>query len=422
MTSEQKAVVYIYLPKDGYVPAGILEHFPLEKYSTFQYGKKYILRPNALPIDPVRLPLSDIIYTTPENQAIFNVFRDAGPDKWGRKVLSIMSGVKAGAMTEFDVLTAMGPGCRIGALAFGPDAISGPDSLAAWFEPDSFTKTISDLKKITEYVCLVDGIDEDNLDRFRENMLASDAMKKALAMSLSPAGGARPKALVSINGTDWIAKFPKQGDIWNEPLIEHGCMTLAEKCGISVPETRMIKQGNFDILLVRRFDKDKAGNPVHFASAFTIADIFEDREWGSYQELATAARRYGDPDAGEQLFRRMVFNILCVNTDDHPRNHAFFIFRNMVRLTPAYDIVPCRFYFKDYNLALKVGKQGNAALLENALSDPGPFGLSDEEAEAVVHSMQQVFSHWADHFQAIGVQPKEMEELERRFSQHANKI
>ncbi|MBU2479723.1 MAG: HipA N-terminal domain-containing protein, partial [Proteobacteria bacterium] len=103
MTSEQKAIVYIFLPKDGYVPAGTLEHFPLEKRSVFQYGKKYLNRPNALPMDPVKIPLRDLIFETSMGQPVFNIFRDAAPDRWGRHILSIAAGTKAQAMTEFDI-------------------------------------------------------------------------------------------------------------------------------------------------------------------------------------------------------------------------------------------------------------------------------------------------------------------------------
>jgi len=145
--------------------------------------------------------------------------------------------------------------------------------------------------------------------------LENDILGRTFVLSLSPAGGARPKALVSYDNIDWIAKFPKRDDTWNEALIEHGCLTLAKKCQINVAETRVIKEGNVDILLVKRFDK-KNREPLHFASAYTIVDLIEDGDWKSYQALANAARQYGDPNVGEQIFRRMVFNVLCLNTDD----------------------------------------------------------------------------------------------------------
>ncbi|MBU1194876.1 MAG: type II toxin-antitoxin system HipA family toxin [Proteobacteria bacterium] len=421
MTSEQKAIVYIFLPKDGYVPAGTLEHFPLEKRSVFQYGKKYLNRPNALPMDPVKIPLRDLIFETSMGQPVFNIFRDAAPDRWGRHILSIAAGTKAQAMTEFDILTALGPENRVGALAFGPDPYSGPRANATWYQKNPFEKPAVSLKDIARYARRADQIDDDDMDDVKKD-LAEDDLFKFFVPSLSPAGGARPKAIIRHDNQDWIAKFPKRGDIWNEPLIEHACMTLANTCGITVPETQIIKEEAIDILLIKRFDKDKFGNPLHMASGFTIADLFEDQPWGSYQDLANAARRYGAASVGEQLFKRMIFNICCANTDDHPRNHAFFIHREKIDLTPAYDIVPCRYRFKEYNLALNIGTHGRQATLENALSNTGPFGLSKQEGMHIILKIRNTFNCWPDHFKKAGVSTKDMEELQLRFSHSGTEL
>lgn len=413
MTSEQHAIVYIFLASDGYVPAGILRHFPMQGYSTFRYGKKYLLRPNALPMDPVKLPLIDTVFST-EGQVMFNVFRDAAPDRWGRSVLSIVTGKDPDEMTELEILTALSPKHRVGALAFGRDPFSGPRSTLSVDAQIRF-KRENDLKKIARFVSLVDHMDDDNIDEFRQT-LSPDDLFNILVPSLSPAGGARPKALVTLDGVEWIAKFTKRGDRWDEPLIEHACMTLAQKCGITVAETRIIQEANSNILLVKRFDKDVEGNPLHFASGFTIADMIEDRPWGGYQDMAEAARRYGAANTGAQIFRRMLFNICCANTDDHPRNHAFFIHRGRIELTPAYDITPCRFQFEAYDLALKVGKQGRRATFENALSHIAPFGLDEKAAMSIVSEIKAIFSGWQNHFKEMGVTLKDMDKLSRRFS------
>ncbi|SMD12819.1 serine/threonine-protein kinase HipA [Desulfocicer vacuolatum DSM 3385] len=132
--------------------------------------------------------------------------------------------------------------------------------------------------------------------------------------------------------------------------------------------------------------------------------------------MAEAARRYGAVNTGEQIFRRMLFNICCANTDDHPRNHAFFIHREKIELTPAYDIAPCRFQFDSYELALKVGKQGRLASFENALSNIAPFGLDNKEAISIVSEIKSIFSGWQKRFERVGVKPKDIEKLSRRFS------
>lgn len=414
MTFNQKAIVYIFLEGDGYTPAGTLEFYPTEDRCSFRYGKKYLARSNALPLDPVKLPLLDMYFYTEREQAIFNVFRDAAPDKWGRRVISVMAGMKAETMTEFEVLTALHPQCRIGAIAFGEDPHSGPKSLASWYKGDVLIKSSDDLAEIARYVRLVDEIEDEDLETFRETLPSNDFLK-ALATSLSPVGGARPKALVRYENKDWIAKFPKRGDIWNEPLIEHACMTMAGQCGIWIPETKIVNSNNVDVLLVERFDRDASGNPRHFASGFTIGDIQEDGHWKSYQHLAASARYLGAANIGEQIFRRMVFNILVANTDDHPRNHAFFIYGNRIELTPAYDIVPCRLRL-NYELALRCGKYGNIASLENALSDTGPFGLTLEESKAIILDMQQTIQAWPIIFDKLGVNKADINELDFRFS------
>ncbi|SMD12770.1 serine/threonine-protein kinase HipA [Desulfocicer vacuolatum DSM 3385] len=178
-------------------------------------------------------------------------------------------------MTELEILTALSPKHRVGALAFGQDPFSGPQSTLSVDEEIHF-KRENDLKKIARYVRLVDCIDDDEIDEFR-GTLSPDDLFNILVPSLSPAGGARPKALVTYDGVEWIAKFPKRGDRWDEPLIEHACMTLAQECGIAVAETRIIQEESSNILLVKRFDKDNIGNPLHLASGFTIADFIEDQ-------------------------------------------------------------------------------------------------------------------------------------------------
>ena len=416
MTSSHSAINFIALPGQGFVPAGVLEHFPLERRSTFRYGSKYLLRPDAIPLDPVRIPLGETLFQTTPEQSMFNVFRDAAPDKWGRRVLSVMAGARAETMTEFEVLTAMNPESRIGGLAFGPDPFSNPKPMAPWYNAEVLSKTSQDLASIAEYVLILEQTRDEDLTDFTVET-PSDDFLKAMATSLSPVGGARPKALVSHGRALWLAKFPKRGDPWNEPVVEHATMSLAGQCGITVPETRILTLAGLDLLLVRRFARGVGDEPRHMASAFTIGDLAEDGDWKSYQHLAQQARRLGAVDIGEQLFRRMVFNILCSNTDDHPRNHAFFIHRNRIALTPAFDIAPNHFRLERYELALGCGSRGREATLDNALSDTGPFGLKQGEASAIVRDMRNRFQGWREYFAAKGVSSSDMSELELRFIQ-----
>ena len=417
MTSDspQEATVYIHLPDHGYVPAGILEYLPAQGSSVFTYGRRYVLRPNAIPIDPVRLPLSFAGHArSPRRIPMFNALRDAAPDRWGRKVLTLRAGQAARTLSEFHILTAMHSSHRIGALAFGPNPHSGPQSMAPWAgDGDIFARSLDRLREMTRIIRFVAETPEADLDALRDR-LPEDALLRAFT-SLFSVGGARPKALVDIDGQAWIAKFPKADDVWNEPLIEHAAMTLATRCGVHAAQTKLLDLDGMQVLLVKRFDRDILGAPRHFVSGFTLMDVPEDGDWGGYQDLALAARRLGDPDAARQIFRRMAFNAICANTDDHPRNHGFFVDRTKVAITPAFDVVPRQFRSSAYHLALRCGVFGHQAGIRNLLSQTEPFGLEPTKARRILDEMLETASGWRGHFRDAGVTAKDILELEHRF-------
>ena len=156
-------------------------------------------------------------------------------------------------------------------------------------------------------------------------------------------GGARPKAVVEDESGLWIAKFGHDDDRWNQPRVEHGLLCLARACGLNVPDSRIDTVGERDVLLVRRFDRDRtdAGYRRHrMASAMTLlrsGDSFHDRDDWSYLLLADEIRRASarpDDDLRE-LFDRMCFNAAISNLDDHPRNHAILAKGRQWRLSPA---------------------------------------------------------------------------------------
>lgn len=416
MTSKE-ATIYIHLPEDGYVPAGILEYVPAQERSLFTYGRRYVKRANAIPIDPVRLPLSFTGQAqTPRRLPMFNALRDAAPDRWGRKVLSLQAGRAAETLSEFEILTAIHSAYRIGALACGPNPQDGPRSMAPWAgDTDLFSRNEGQLGEIAQIIGTIERTPEDELEALQKSF-AGDAFWKALT-SLFSVGGARPKAMVELEGVGYIAKFPKGDDAWNEPLIEHATMTLAAKAGIRVAETRVVGVGGVTVLLVKRFDRDDDKKPRHFISGFTVRDVAEDGEWGSYQDLSHAARRLGDENAGEELFRRMVFNALCANTDDHLRNHAFFVERNQINITPAFDLVPRQLRASSYELALGCGKYGHETSKKNLLSRTSPFGLNPEKAALIYEEIRATVADWRRHFSALGVGQKDLKELALRFNQ-----
>ena len=294
MTStSERAVVFIRLPGMDYVPAGLLWHE--DRAYFFRYGRRYLERPDAIPLDPARMPLADMEFS---GSTLFSALRDAAPDRWGRKVLGLMAGRAPGTLSEFEVLTAAHHPQRMGALAFGPTP-DGPASLALWATGDAFCMVPEDLGWVAAIVARVDEVEDDEeLDAVRSGM-PEDAFLAALASSLS-LGGARPKAMITLDGTSWIAKFSKRGDPWREPVVEHATMTLAARCGITVASTRLMELDGHFVLLVERFDR-LSGGSRHVISGFTVTGAKEDGDWAAIRTwpnrpagsaTRTPARRY----------------------------------------------------------------------------------------------------------------------------------
>ncbi len=159
-------------------------------------------------------------------------------------------------------------------------------------------------------------------------------------------GGMRPKATVERGGDLWVAKFPAKDDRHAITRWEHATLTLADRCGIRVPDHELVELGGRALLMTRRFDRRRQPDGfarAHVLSRLTLLGLHErDNGAGSYADLAAWIRRHGAAPREDtrELFLRMVFNIVVGNTDDHLRNHAVMDFGEGFRLAPAYNLVP----------------------------------------------------------------------------------
>ena len=408
--SRTECYVYIALPREVQsVTAGRLE---LSKdrsgnsIGRFVYGKSYLARDEAVEIDPVDLKLRDGIFQNYHLNGVFSALRDAGPDYWGRFVIDRHSG-KTG-LTEIDYLLES-PGDRAGALGFGLNKAP-PSPLR------KYNKTV-----------LLDKL-QDTADRLlREQISESDLSIQAQELLLlgTSMGGARPKAVVEDEHGLWIAKFGRPDDRWNNPRAEHAMLELARSCGINSARSRLETVGGGDVLLVQRFDRERTTRGYFRArmiSGLTLLKAEESpfqRERWSYIHMVEEMRRVvAQPrnDAAE-LFRRMCFNALISNTDDHPRNHALIAFDREWRLSPAYDLTPSPSVSQQRDLALECGDFGRLATTKNLLSQCTRFLLSREEADSIVHEMTaQVRQEWYPMLRAQGVSEKDAEMLKGAFA------
>jgi serine/threonine-protein kinase HipA len=237
-------------------------------------------------------------------------------------------------------------------------------------------------------------------------------------------GGAKPKALIDIGGVQWLIKF-FDGEPIDVPLIEHASMTLAKLADITVAETQVVPLSAENAIAVRRYDRDGARR-IHCISAGTAlraqALAGQEPELG-YPSLAQLLRRAGVTDGDQnlhdmrELFRRMVFNILIDNTDDHEKNHALQVVaptrQGRYRLTPAYDVLSTN-SGQGYQEFI-VGVDQRDSTLSNAMSQCELFGYTRVQAAAQVARVIKVVDGWREHFARCGVTDSDLQSLAERI-------
>jgi serine/threonine-protein kinase HipA len=364
MTSKGNTACFVYITLPGETESVTAGRFELTKdrhgnaLGQFVYGKSYLARGNAVAIDPVELKLSSDTYETARLNGVFGALRDSGPDYWGRRVIEKHAGVAQ--LGELDYLLNSADD-RAGALGVG----LGPQPPAP---RGKFNKTLelAKLQEIAAALMREEDVKTEDAVQIQDLMLIGTSM-----------GGARPKAVVEDEEGLWIAKFNRPDDRWNNTRVERAMLELAKTAGISVAASRIETIAGKDVLLVKRFDREKTGKgytKARMISGLTLLraeDVPQMRERWSYVLMSEEMRRVvKEPkcDAAE-LFRRMVFNALISNIDDHPRNHAFIAKERDWRLSPAYDLTPSPMIARDRrDLAMEIGDQGRFANARNRLS------------------------------------------------------
>jgi serine/threonine-protein kinase HipA len=255
---------------------------------------------------------------------------------------------------------------------------------------------------------------------------AEAAQVEDLMLGGTSMGGARPKAVVEDEDGLWIAKFNRKDDKWNEARVERAMLELGRECGLHTVESRITTIGDRDALLLKRFDRQKTVNGYRRArmlSALTLLraeDTHHDRDKWSYILLAEELRRISSQpriDAPE-LFRRMCFNALISNTDDHPRNHAVIAADMDWKLSPAYDLTPTPLISEERrDLALTCGDSGRYANAHNLLSQSARFLMAPVEATVIMEEMEEIVKNrWYEIARREGVTDKDCEKIARAFA------
>lgn len=437
MAKQNRLAVFAHL-EDEFVPAGLLtltEENTTVIASEFAYGTLYLARHNAIEIDPASLSISDKAAVSKRkivpaaDLKMFGGIRDAAPDAWGRRVIEAKLNARANDLPESTYLLEAGSN-RIGALDVRPD-INAP--------AQGGHQSVADLRYLLD---AAERIEQG------EPIPANLEMIFQAGASL---GGARPKATVRDEcGVLWLAKFQSLHERLNIPEIEAATLQLAAECGMTVPEVKVSRIGDRDVMLIRRFDRywAKAGETapkgdalfrtrpgdgriekrLHFVSGLTllVCDEMQARE-KSYSDLAQAIRKYCDHavirDNNRELFTRMVYNIFVSNDDDHPRNHGFLWDPAIKgwRLSPLYDVMPRPTAASERYLFLGVGQSGRLATLDNAMTAKEMFNLSASEAAAIIAHVWEKAREWRVYFEKFGTSAQSIDQAANAF-RHIDQI
>ncbi len=386
MTSREaprEAYVWIWLPgATGPVVAGRLSADG--NTLRFLYGRSYLARDDAIAIYDPELPLRRGSLPLLDNLSMPGCLRDAAPDAWGRRVIINrklgMRGrnIDTARLDELTYLLDSGSD-RIGALDF-------QHSPTEYVPREASNATMKELLTAAAKV--------------ERGVPLNPDLDQALFHGTS-IGGARPKALIVEGDRKYIAKFSAQGDVYNVVKAEYVAMRLAAEAGLDVAPVRLQRVAGKDVLLVERFDRRRQGSGWTrraMVSALTLFALDEMlARYASYEDLASIVRHrfVGPRETLRELFSRMVFNVLCGNTDDHARNHAAFWDGRELALTPAYDICPQPRTGTEAGQAMLILGNERQSQLSLCLEAASSFLLKPAEARRIVkHQVDVVKKRW----------------------------
>ena len=351
----------------------------------------------------------------PEEKNNFGIFLDSSPDRWGRLLMRRREAWQAKeerrderTLFESDFLLGVFDGHRLGGLRFKLSE-DGP------FMNDQKKTATPPWTSLRE-------LEHASLQLERDDAINDPEYSQWLSVLMDPGsslGGARPKASVmDEKGHLWMAKFPSSSDEKNTGAWEMVLHELAQACGIYVSEARLQKfSGKHHTFLSKRFDRTDEQKRIHFASAMTLLGLEDGTnyvEGVGYLDLVGFIMQYS-ADAKidlEQLWRRMAFNVLVSNTDDHLRNHGFILTPRGWRLSPAYDMNPNEM---GNGLTLNISENSNELDISLALETAHLYQLKREHADRILKEMHREISNWRVVAKKFGIRNGEIEQLKPAF-------
>ena len=401
--------VEVHIDLEGQVrPLGILHRQASRRGETvtFEYDEAWLGDANRFSIEPT-LTLTAGAFAPQAGQPIFGSIGDSAPDTWGRRLMqraerrmAEREGRQVRTLRELYYLLGVADETRLGAFRFrwrGEDVFQAPvrEGVPALVE-------LGRLLQITE--------------RIERDEETGEDLQLIFAPG-SSLGGARPKAsVIDQHGHLSIAKFPKESDDYSIETWEEVALRLAEQAGIQTPEHALLQVAGKPVLLSRRFDRDNSWR-IPFLSAMSMTRS-RDGERGSYPELVDALTAHGAQAKEDawQLYRRVVFNVLVSNVDDHLRNHGFlWSGQGGWILSPAYDLNPTPVDVKARILSTNIDLDEGTCSVELLQETPEYFGLGTRQARTIIREVAEVTRTWQAVAAEVGAKRAEITRMASAF-------
>ena len=372
----------------------------------FEYADEWLRDADCFELEP-DLPLTRGGFAPPAGQAIHGSLGDSAPDTWGRRLMqraerrqAEREGRAVRTLMESDYLLGVSDETRLGALRFRR-----VDQEAFLADSHRGIPALVDLGRLLEST---------------ERLLRDEETDEDLQLIFAPGsslGGARPKAsVIDQHGRLSIAKFPKDSDEYSIETWEEIALRLADRAGIVTARHELLQVAGKAVLLSRRFDRAD-GHRIPFLSAMALLGV-KDGEGSSYPEMVDALARHGaqaKKDA-HALYRRVAFNVLVSNVDDHLRNHGFLrVDKSGWTLSPAYDLNPVPADLKARVLTTNIDLEEGTCSIDLLEASADYFALSLTEARAILKDVATATSSWRTVARQVGATAAEIHRMATAF-------
>ena len=378
----------------------------------FSYEKAFL---SAFPKVNLSADLGRYLGVQAASDHLFSFLGDALPDRWGRALIDKKEHMDAKkdrrlprTFDDFGYLVRIDDFSRMGALRLKYNG--------KYLGQENGQRNVPPIAELETFIREAHLLEEAE----RKNLTPQDTWLKNLWIPGSSLGGARPKlSIIDTDGNLLIAKIPSMKDTYDIGLWEHFACTLARTAGIKTAESRVLRAGPtpYHTLLSKRFDRD-ADKRIHFASSLTLTGLRDGAgatDGKGYIDIADAmAGDFGINNLSRntsELFRRIVYNILIGNHDDHFRNHGFLLRPDGWELSPAYDLNPSL----ERTQVLAISSYSNQSSVKELYDSSDYYLLSKKEAEEIVEEVTGAVEQWRQVAKNVRIPPAEQERFSERF-------